>query len=224
MTLTLVTIRNDTRNMLNMQHITPNLKRWDHSDIPGGGHKNIKGPIHMAEGGHHLRKAPTPHPQIMYMKLFWNERWFSGLLSDPELTWCANVTGRKINHSQLAMVFLYSLWFGTSFDRPGRWWFGGAGAVCYPSIGCGTVANIGNLQVWKQERIKVKQLQLTHWGLVSHISISEQNHQSSGNCHCWLVICPLSSHHLNQCWLVVNEVLCHWPVGNCKGKTQCINQ
>ena len=29
----------DMSNMLNMQHIIPNLKRWDYSGIPGGGHK-----------------------------------------------------------------------------------------------------------------------------------------------------------------------------------------
>ena len=29
----------DMSNMLNMQHIIPNLKRWDYSDIPGGGRK-----------------------------------------------------------------------------------------------------------------------------------------------------------------------------------------
>ena len=27
----------------------PNSKRWDYSDIPGGGHKKIKGPTHMVE-------------------------------------------------------------------------------------------------------------------------------------------------------------------------------
>ena len=53
----------DTWNVLNMQHITPNSKRWDYSDNPGGGHKKIKGPAHMVDGGHHLRKAPTPHPR-----------------------------------------------------------------------------------------------------------------------------------------------------------------
>ena len=42
---------------------SPNSKRWDYSDTPGGGHKKIKGPAHMVEGGHHLRKAPNPHPQ-----------------------------------------------------------------------------------------------------------------------------------------------------------------
>ena len=45
-----------------MQHITPNSKRWNYSDIPGDGHKKIKGLAHMVEGGHHLRKAPNPHP------------------------------------------------------------------------------------------------------------------------------------------------------------------
>ena len=34
-----MTIRADTWNVLNMQYITENLKRWDYSDIPGGGHK-----------------------------------------------------------------------------------------------------------------------------------------------------------------------------------------
>ena len=53
----LATIRDDTWNVLNMQLITPNSKRWNYSDIPGGGHKK-----HMAEGGQHLRKAPNLHP------------------------------------------------------------------------------------------------------------------------------------------------------------------
>ena len=60
----LATIRDDTWNVLNMQHIIPNSKRWDDSDIPGGGHKKIKGPAHMVEGGPHLKKKPNPHPQI----------------------------------------------------------------------------------------------------------------------------------------------------------------
>ena len=49
---------------MNMQDITQNSKRWDYPDIPGGGHKKIKGPTHMAEGGHHLRKAPNSLPLI----------------------------------------------------------------------------------------------------------------------------------------------------------------
>ena len=57
----LATICDDTWNMLNMQHITPNSKRWDYSDIPSGGTEKIKGLDHMAEGEgvHHLRKDPT---------------------------------------------------------------------------------------------------------------------------------------------------------------------
>ena len=42
--LTLATIRDDTWNVLNMQHITPNSKTWDYSDTPGSGNKKIKVP------------------------------------------------------------------------------------------------------------------------------------------------------------------------------------
>ena len=72
------TIHDDTWNVLNMQYITQNLKKWDYSDIPGGGHKRIKGPAHVAEGDHHLRKAPNPHPHSFGMcnlyiaKLHWH--------------------------------------------------------------------------------------------------------------------------------------------------------
>ena len=38
----LATIRDNTWNVLNMQHTTPNSKRWDYSDIPGGAHKKIR--------------------------------------------------------------------------------------------------------------------------------------------------------------------------------------
>ena len=60
----LATICDNTWNVLNMQHITPNSKRWDYSDIPGGGHKQIEGPAHMVEDGYHLRKAPNHHPPV----------------------------------------------------------------------------------------------------------------------------------------------------------------
>ena len=56
--LKLATIRDDTWNVLNMQHITPNSKRWDYSDIPIGSHGQIKGPAHMVEGGHQPRNRP----------------------------------------------------------------------------------------------------------------------------------------------------------------------
>ena len=55
----LATIRDETWNVLNMQHMTPNSKRWDYSDIPGGSNQQIKGPAHMAEGGHHPRNRPS---------------------------------------------------------------------------------------------------------------------------------------------------------------------
>ena len=29
------------------------------------GHKKIKGPAHIVEGGHHLRKAPQPPPTFL---------------------------------------------------------------------------------------------------------------------------------------------------------------
>ena len=34
----LATIHDDTWNVLNMQYITPNTKRWDYSDIHGSGY------------------------------------------------------------------------------------------------------------------------------------------------------------------------------------------
>ena len=37
LTLILATIPDDTRNILNLQYITPNSEIWDYSDIPGGG-------------------------------------------------------------------------------------------------------------------------------------------------------------------------------------------
>ena len=56
----LATIRDDTWNVLNMQHITPNLKRWDYSDIPGGGHERLKDPPTWLKVATTLEKPPTP--------------------------------------------------------------------------------------------------------------------------------------------------------------------
>ena len=64
----LATIRYDTWNVLNKQHIIPNLIRWDYSDIPGGGHKYTIGPTYMVEGGHHLR---NPHVSVEE----WHKMW-----------------------------------------------------------------------------------------------------------------------------------------------------
>ena len=40
----LATIRDDTRNVLYMQHITPNFKRWDYSYIPVAVINRLKDP------------------------------------------------------------------------------------------------------------------------------------------------------------------------------------
>ena len=80
----LATIRDDTWNMLNMQRINPISKKWDYSDIPGGGHKQIKGPAHMVEGDHYLRKPPTPTHKMLskYMRIL--KSWHNNIrLGDP---------------------------------------------------------------------------------------------------------------------------------------------
>ena len=46
-------------NVLNMQYITPNSKRWDYSDIPGGGHKRFKDPSTWLKVAT-FEKPPTP--------------------------------------------------------------------------------------------------------------------------------------------------------------------
>ena len=63
--LMLATIHEDTWKVLNMQHITPNSKRWDYSDIPGGGVWKIKGPTYMVDGSH---QDPNPHPHLLRKK------------------------------------------------------------------------------------------------------------------------------------------------------------
>ena len=61
----LATIRDDTWNMLNMQHMTLNSKRWDCLDIPGGGTEKIrKGPPTWLKVTTTLEKPQHPHTQI----------------------------------------------------------------------------------------------------------------------------------------------------------------
>ena len=54
----LAVISDGTWNVLHMQHLTTNSKRWDYSDVPGGGHKQIKGPAYMCESV----SMPWGHP------------------------------------------------------------------------------------------------------------------------------------------------------------------
>ena len=56
----LATIRDDTWNVLNMQHKIPYSKRWDYSDIPGGGHNRLKDPPTWLKVATTLEKPPTP--------------------------------------------------------------------------------------------------------------------------------------------------------------------
>ena len=45
-----------------MQHITPRIWKDGIIQTSRGGTEKIKGPAHMAEGDHHLRKDPNPNP------------------------------------------------------------------------------------------------------------------------------------------------------------------
>ena len=69
----LATIHEDTWKVLNMQHITPNSKSWDYSDMPGqpgGGWWRLKDkrthiPGWCLDGSH---QDPTPHPHLLRKK------------------------------------------------------------------------------------------------------------------------------------------------------------
>ena len=54
----LLTIHDDTWYVLNM-HITPYSKRWDYSDISGGGHKILKDLPTWLKVATTLEKPPT---------------------------------------------------------------------------------------------------------------------------------------------------------------------
>ena len=56
----LATICDDTWNVVHMQHIIPNSKRLDYSDIPGSGHKRLKDLPTWLKGATTLENPPTP--------------------------------------------------------------------------------------------------------------------------------------------------------------------
>ena len=65
----LTTVRDDTRNVLNMKHITPNSERWDYFDIPGGDYKKIKDPPTWLKVAPTLKKkAPNPDPPTILFR------------------------------------------------------------------------------------------------------------------------------------------------------------
>ena len=86
----LATIHDDTWNVLNMQHITSNSKRWDYSDISGGGHNSGLGlsqwekALHSNESSNWLR----PHPE--------------------QFMWRAHANSSSINKCQ---SFIWILWY-----------------------------------------------------------------------------------------------------------------
>ena len=63
----LATIHDDTWSVLNMQHIIPNSKDGVIQTSPVVAIDRLKGPAHMVEGGHHLRKAPNMHPHDSFV-------------------------------------------------------------------------------------------------------------------------------------------------------------
>ena len=63
--LMLAIVRDDTWNVLNMQYITPNSKRWDCSDILVGRQKGLKDLPAWMKVTTTLEKDPTPHPNIL---------------------------------------------------------------------------------------------------------------------------------------------------------------
>ena len=57
----LAKIRDDSWNVLNIQHITPNSKRWDYSDTPVVAIKRLKDPPTWMKVATTLEKSqPTP--------------------------------------------------------------------------------------------------------------------------------------------------------------------
>ena len=64
-------IHDDTRNMLNMQHITQIQKDGIIQTSPVAAIKRLKWHAHIVEGGHHLRKAPNPNPFVYNESLNW---------------------------------------------------------------------------------------------------------------------------------------------------------
>ena len=60
----LATIRDDAGNVLNMQHIIPNSKKWDHSDIPEVAINRLKELPTWLKVATILQKPPSPTHKI----------------------------------------------------------------------------------------------------------------------------------------------------------------
>ena len=66
----LAAIRDDKQNVLNIQHITPNSKRWDYSDI-----KRLKDPPTRLKVATTLEKPPTPTHRNIVKKVSQTDGW-----------------------------------------------------------------------------------------------------------------------------------------------------
>ena len=72
----LATIRDDTCNVLNMQHIPPNSKRWDYSDILVVAIKRLKDLPTWLKVATTLEKPPTPtHIRPKWYNTLLNIKW-----------------------------------------------------------------------------------------------------------------------------------------------------
>ena len=132
--LMLATIHEDTWKVLNMQHINPNLKRCDYSDIPGGGVWKIKGPAYLVDGSHHLkdlnphllRKKDLLHQEITMLWLPYLLRnnphikvhWLHEQLCDMRIEF-----SNLFNHSSLLVkvVIMICFWPG-QFELLNNWY------------------------------------------------------------------------------------------------------
>ena len=114
----LATIHDDTWNLLNIQNINPNSKRWDYSDNPGGGHKKIKGHAHGWRG-----KRRGWGESEMNWKLVvscFRQKAMAGIASDirnvyaPVNDWACKLHNYSIAR-QLRNLLIYTTW-GYSFQ------------------------------------------------------------------------------------------------------------
>ena len=97
-------MRDDTCNVLNVQHISPNSKRRDYSNIPGGGPKRLKNPPTLLKVATTLEKPPPPPPpQKWVRRLTWAEIDASylevGPLCDLEIS---NIWGDSFRSSHIS--------------------------------------------------------------------------------------------------------------------------
>ena len=114
--------------MLNMQRITPNSKRWDYLDIPGGGTENIKNPSTRLKVTTTLEKTPTPTyvlhlSMLCYIKS--TPMWAHAMMTSPNEN-IFRVTGPLWGNPSVAGGFPSQWPVKRSFNcskQSRSWWF-----------------------------------------------------------------------------------------------------